>query len=128
MQPQIEFINKVIAQVKTLSLTNFKGLAEIPTTGGINMEIVAGYNENIFLNKQSDKIIPILFQSKKLSQQEAMNDLYTIGNYLQGLKEYPNGTQFIYNNAEISTEPIFIEKDTNGYYLYSCVIDFKIYF
>ena len=128
MQPQIEFSNIVKSQIASLGLTGWNGLAAIPTSGGIGMELLAGYNSDIFLNKQADKIIPILFQSKKKTQQEAMSDLYVIGNYLQGLKEYPNGTTFIYNNAEVSTEPVFIEKDTNGYYLYSCVIDFKIYF
>ena len=100
----------------------------LPTDGGISCEIAPGYNKDIYLNKRSSKVIPLLFLCKSKNQITTLDTLCKIGNYLQGLKEYPNGTSFEWINAEVSSEPSLVGKQEDGQYIYSCIIDITIYF
>jgi len=128
MTPQFEAIVLVkdtlednLAQLGTI------GLNPLPTTGGIVIEIAPGNNTDIFLNKQANKTIPLLFLAKGTNQVTVLDNLYKICNYLQGLKVYPQGETVAWNDAEVSTEPSLVD-NVGGYYTYSCIIDIKIYF
>jgi hypothetical protein len=129
MEPQVEMIDKVIDTLEdNLTLFSDIKIDGLPVDGGISCEISPGYNKDIYLNKQSSKIIPLLFLCKSSDQMTALNTLCMIGNYLQGLKEYPNGNTFDWLTAEVSSEPSLVEKQDDGQYIYSCVVDITIYF
>ena len=129
MEPQVEMINVVLDAIETnLTLFDIIRINGLPTDGGISCEISPGYNKDIYLNKKSSKVIPLLFLCKNLNQITALNTLCMIGNYLQGLKEYPNGATFDWLNAEVSSEPSLVGKQDDGKYIYSCIVDITIYF
>lgn len=128
MTPQFEIVTLVKDTLEdNLTLTSAILLNPLPSTGGISMEMTAGNNTDIFLNKQSNKTIPLLFLAKGTNQATVIDNLCKICNYLQGLKTYPQGTTAAWLNAETSTEPSLVD-NTGGYYTYSCIIDIKIYF
>ena len=126
MQPQVEFFNLIRTTLEE-NLDLFSGFSAnaLPTTGGLYMELAAGYNDGIFLNKQANKVIPILFMGKSTNLMLLLDNLYQIGNYLQNLRPYPQGETFSWDGAEVSTEPTKVDY-SNNYYTYSCIVDFKI--
>jgi hypothetical protein len=129
MQPQVEMFDLVLDTVEsnTVLFDSIK-IDGLPTDGGISCEIAPGYNKNIFLNKQSDKIIPLLFLCKNMNQLTVIDTLCSIGNYLQGLKAYPNGATFSWLNAELKSGPSLVGKQDDRQYIYSCIVDITIYF
>lgn len=129
MQPQVEMMNVVLDELETnLELFDTIKINGLPIGGGISCEISPGYNKSIFLNKQSSKVIPLLFLCKSKDQITALDSLSMICNYLQELKAYPNGTTFDWVTAETATEPNLVSKQENGYYIYSCIVNIVIYF
>ncbi|MDF2950785.1 MAG: Bacteriophage minor capsid protein [Anaerocolumna sp.] len=129
IEPQGEALNIVISTLEdNLSLFSTIRISSLPTDGGISCEISPGYNQDIFLNKKANKVIPLLFLCKNSNQIAVYDTLCKIGNYLQGLKEYPNGATFEWLNAEVSSEPSLVGKQENGQYIYSCIVDITIYF
>lgn len=129
MEPQVEMINKVIDTLETnLSLSDIIRIDGLLADGGISCEISPGYNKDIYLNKKANKVIPLLFLCKGKNQIAVLNTLCMICNYLQGLKQYPNGTTFEWLNAEITSEPSKVGQQEDGQYIYSCVVDILIYF
>jgi len=129
MEPQVEMMNVVLDTVESnIELFDMIRINGLPAGGGISCEISPGYNKDIYLNKQSSKVIPLLFLCKNMNQITALNTLCMIGNYLQGLKEYPNGTSFEWMNAAVSSEPSKVGQQEDGQYIYSCVVDITIYF
>jgi hypothetical protein len=128
-EPQVEMINKVIDTIETnLDLFSTIHIDGLPTDGGISCEIAPGYNKDIYLNKQASKVIPLLFLGKGKDQITVLNTLCSIGNYLQGLKVYPNGATFEWITSEVSSEPSLVGKQNDGQYIYSCIVDITIYF
>lgn len=129
MEPQVEMINKVIDTLETnLTLFDSINIDSLPSCGGISCEISPGYNKDIYLNKQSSKVIPLLFLCKDKDQAKVFDTLCKIGNYLQGLKEYPDVTAFEWVNAEVSSEPSKVGQQEDKQYIYSCIVDITIYF
>ena len=129
IEPQIEAINKVIDTLESnLELFDTIHIDGLPSGGGISCEISPGYNKDIYLNKKSSKVIPLLFLCKGKDQIQVYDTLCKIGNYLQGLKNYPNGSGFSWESAEVATEPNKIGKQSDGQYIYSCIIDITLYF
>ena len=129
MQPQTKAINLILSTINN-NLTLFKPLELVPLsdTGGLSMEISPGYNSTIFLNKKANRVIPLLFLCKDMNQATVYDTLCEIGNYLQRLKEYPQVAEVTWNNATVTTEPSYVTRQEDGYWIYSCVIDVEIYF
>ncbi len=129
MQPQTKAINLILSTINN-NLTLFKQLELVPLSdlGGLSMEISPGYNSTIFLDKKANRVIPLLFLCKDMNQATVYDTLCEIGNYLQGLKEYPQTVGVEWNKATVTTEPSYVTRQEDGYWIYSCVIDVEIYF
>lgn len=129
MTPQVEMIHVVLSDIEAnLSLFDRIRMNGLPSEGGISCEINQGYMKDIYLNKKVSKVIPLLFLCKHKNQITVYDTLCKIGNYLQDLKVYPKGTAFEWLNADVSSEPGLLEKQEDGQYIYSCIINITIYF
>ena len=127
MEPQVELLNLIVETVKN-ELELSVSLDGLPADGGICAELAAGYNDGLYYDKSSIRILPVLFLSKYKDQQACVNDLSRICNYFQPLKNYPAAESFSWLDAATATEPNKTGKQEDGQYIYSAIINMKIYF
>lgn len=127
MEPQVELLSLIIETVQSiLDITiNLDGL---PADGGICAELAAGYNVGLYYDKSAIRILPVLFMSKNKDQQACINDLSRVCNYFQSLKVYPLAESFSWLDAVTATEPNKTGKQEDGQYIYSAIMNMKIYF
>ncbi len=127
MEPQVELLNLIIETVQNdlgLSIS----LDGLPADGGICAELAAGYNDGLYYDKRAIRILPVLFLSKNKDQQACVNDLSRICNYFHPLKTYPAAESFSWLDAVTATEPNKTGRQEDGQYIYSAIINMKIYF
>lgn len=103
-------------------------LEELPSEDGLYAELGEGITENTYFDKSTTKIIPIIFQSCSTDQKRGIEQLCSICNYLQSLRKYPQGNSFSWLTTTVAKEPKKISKDENGMYVYSCVLNCRIYY
>ena len=109
------------------SLDTEISLEELPAEGGIYAELGEGFTESTSYNKQEVKTIPVLFLCRHADQKRCLEQLCEIAEYLQGLKEYPQGDTFSWLDTTVAKEPSKIGRDEDGVYHYSCILNCKIY-
>lgn len=127
MEPQVELMNlvqKVIQEDCEITVC----MSGTPNNGGISMELSSGYNDSLYYSKEAIKVIPILFLSKDKDQQKCATKLCRICNYLQSLKQYPQSDGFSWLDAVTATEPNLVGRQEDGQWIYSAIINAKIYF
>ena len=127
MEPQVELLDLICTAVKNsceIDLT----LEGTPADGGVSAELSPGYTDSLYYSKKAIRIIPILFLSKNKDQRECLRRLSKICNYLQALKIYPQGSSFTWLDAETATEPNRVGRQEDGQWIYSAVVNMKIYF
>ena len=103
-------------------------LRELPASGGIYAELSAGYPDAQYYDKTTIRIIPVLFLAKYRSQKECMDSLSAICAYLHKLHQFPQGETFAWLDATTATEPNKIGRQEDGRYIYSCIINCKIFY
>lgn len=103
-------------------------LEELKADGGIYAELGEGFTETEYYNKSTLKTIPVLFMCRDKSQQNCMEQLCKICDYLQRLKEYPSGNTFAWKDVTIAKEPSKIGRDEGGMYHYSCILNCQIFY
>lgn len=86
-------------------------LEELKADGGIYAELGEGFTETEYYNKSTLKTIPVLFMCRDKSQQNCMEQLCKICDYLQRLKEYPSDNTFAWKDVTIAKEPSKIGRD-----------------
>lgn len=99
----------------------------LPKKGGVSAEIQSGYNQSLYYSKQAVIVLPVLFLSKSKDQRKCIHDLCQIGRYLQEQKTYPQGTGFDWLDAAISTYPGKVGIQEDGQWIYSMVMNMKLY-
>lgn len=127
MEPQVELLNLIIETVQS-NLQITVSLDGLPADGGICAELAAGYNDGLYYDKSAVRILPVLFMSKNKDQQSCVNVLSRICNYFQSLKVYPSAESFSWLDAVTATEPNKTGKQEDGQYIYSAIMNMKIYF
>lgn len=127
MQPQSEILQTVISTLTANTSIKSIKINALPVNGGVCVEITSGGIKEEYFSRKTERNITLLFTSKNLMQNEAYDNLCEIANYLQSLKDYPNGTMFEWIRTEIN-EPTLVTKQADGYYIYGCVIDIIAYF
>lgn len=128
MQPQTQFLELLIDTVNDLGLFETVTTGQLPSDGGITVEINAGYLETQYLNRQGRHVLPLLFLCKHKNQSIAFDTLCRIVNYFQRLRTYPAGVCFAWETMEVANEPTYVTYENNGQYIYSCIINATIYF
>lgn len=127
MEPQVELLNLIVKTVKEKCGIEVS-LDGTPFEGGVYAELAPGYNDALYYSKQAIKVIPVLFLSKDRDQTVCLNALCRICNYLQALRRYPQVEGFAWLDAVTATEPNKIGRQEDGQYLYSAIVNTKIYF
>lgn len=124
-----EFMEKLVsAAEENCSLATAISLDELPAGGGLYAEPGAGFVHTAYFDKTEVKTIPVLFLCRNADQVRCMEQLESICNYFQRLKEYPSGESFSWLSAEIIKYPSRIGRDEDGTYHYSCMLNCKLYF
>lgn len=129
MTPQVEFAELLLEHIEQkVEIDDKVSLVELLKTGGIYAEFGNGRIVTQYFDKKADRIIPVLFMCKNQSQILCMEYLARICNYLTSLKQYPQGKNFRWTDAVTVTEPHKTDRNTDGQYIYSCMVECKIYF
>lgn len=129
MTPQLEFIELLTKTAEdNCSLDSRISLKELSYKNSLYAELGEGSTETTYYNKSTVKTVPVLFLCRNRSQERCIEQLSSICNYLQRLKEYPQGQTFAWLDTEIAKEPSKIGRDEDGTYHYSCILNNKIYY
>lgn len=127
MAPQtklMELLRKEIMEQCGVSLS----LDGLPADGGVSAELAPGYIDSLYYDKAAIRTIPVLLLSKGKDQKAVLDRLCEICNYIQRLKTYPQAAGFAWLDAETATEPNLVGRQEDGQYIYSAIINTKIYF
>ena len=127
MEPQVELMNLIVEAIKN-QCEIYVSLDGLPKHGGVSAELAAGYIESLYYSKEAIRVIPVLFLSKDRNQEDCANWLCQICNCLQTMKIYPSAESFSWLDATTATEPNKIGKQEDGQYIYSAIVNMKIYF
>lgn len=129
MTPQSEFMNLLCDTVDSnCDLGTKVSLKELPPKGGIYAELGESFTASEYYDRTAIWMVPVLLLCKGAGQETCLEMLSTICNYLQSLKEYPQGSAVSWIGAKIEKGPGRIGKDEEGFYYYSCIINCSIYF
>lgn len=125
-----ELLTHIVDILETnLTLSDDIIINTLEVDGGISLQLSSGSNENYFKCKSMYITIPLLFLCKNADQQTCINDLDAITSYLNDLTEYPQPSsgEWQLANIVISTYPNYVDKEDNGKFIYSTVVDCKIF-
>ena len=127
--PQEEFMRLVRDTAQNNSGIDVKiSLKELDPKGGIYAELGSGFVNVQYYDKSAVRIMPVLFLCRNERQMNCVNQLSAICNYLQSLKQYPQGDAVSWLNAVTAKEPNKIGRDEDGMYNYSCIVNCTVYF
>jgi len=127
--PQAAFFESLLDCIEeNVKLEDKLSLKELLKCGGIYAELGNGRIVTQYFDKKADHIMPVLFLCKKADQMRCIEYLSRICNYLTTLKQYPQGENFRWSNAVTVTEPHKSGRDTDGQYVYACMVECRVYF
>ncbi len=129
MTPQTELLKLVCETAeKNCSLDHKISPIELDPKGGIYAEIGEGFGDSQYYDKSAVRTMPVLILIRGKSQERCLDQLSNICNYLQSLKQYPQGKLVGWLNATTVKEPNKIGRDEDGKYNCSCIINCLVYF
>lgn len=129
MTPQTEFLELLCETIEdNVPLMHSISLKELKAEGGIYAELGEGFADSQYFDKSTILTMPVLFMCRNSDQEQGLEQLIKICNYLQRLKEYPGGSSFGWIDAAIAKQPSKIGRDEDGVYHFSCIINCRIYF
>lgn len=129
MTPQTELLELVAKTAEdNCNLDSIISLKELSEKNSLYAEFGTGYTETTYFDKTAVRVIPILFLCRNADQQRCVEQLCEISNYLQKLKEYPDGETISWLDTTVAKEPSKIGRDEDGVYHYSCILNIKCYF
>lgn len=129
MAPQKELLDLMLDAVeKNCNLGIKVSLEEPGKDGGIYAELGEGVTDATYYNKQELKTVPVMFICGHTNQEQCLEWLHSICDYLQRLKKYPQGSCVSWLNTIIAKGPKKISRDENGLYRYSCILHCKIFY
>ena len=129
MTPLEEFLN-ILAETadKNCDLDSKISLEELPAEGGIYAELGEGFAAAQSFDRTELKTVPVLFLCRNADQRRCLEQLESICGYFTRLQTYPQGSSFIWKNAETAKCPSKIGRDEDGVYHYSCILNCKIFY
>lgn len=129
MTPQREFL-ELLAETaeQALDLDSPISLEELSPGNSLYAELGSGFTDTTYYDKSTVRTFPVLFLCRNKSQVRCLEQLGSICNYFQRLKEYPRGRGFSWLDTEVAKEPSKIGRDEDGMYHYSCILNCKVYF
>lgn len=129
MTPLEEFLS-IMAETaeKNCALDSKISLEELPADGGLYAELGDGFITTQYFNRAELKTVPVLFLCRNVDQRRCLEQLESICSYFTRLQEYPQGSGFVWKNAETAKCPNKIGRDEDGLYHYSCILNCKIFY
>lgn len=103
-------------------------LDELPTNGGLYAELGPSYNEALYYNKGSIRLVPVIFLAKSIDQAWCVRELSRIGDYFQSKKKYPQKAGCRWLDATISSGPSKVGRQEDGQFIYTSTVNMKFYF
>lgn len=129
MEPLTELLELIVDTAeKNCNLDTSISLEELAPEGGLYAEHGAGFTNNTFYDKSTEKTVPVLFLCRHADQKRSIEQLCSISNYLQKLKKYPQGQTFAWLDTTVAKEPNKIGRDEDGMYNFSCILNCRIYY
>ena len=129
MTPQTEFLDLICDTAeRNCDLGAEISLKELPAEGGIYAELGEGIGDSPYYDKSAVRTMPVLFLCRDADQRRGMDRLCRICNYMQGLRQYPQGRTVSWLDARVAKEPNKIGRDDDGVYHFSCILNCQIYF
>lgn len=129
MQPLTEFLELIISTVEqNCDLGLEISYEEIPTEGGLYVEFGEESICKTYYDKTTEKEIPVIFMSRHSNYKNGLEQLCSICNYLQRLKEYPQGETFTWLDTSIAKEPRKISREEDGQFNFACTLICKIHY
>lgn len=130
MTPQEVFLQLICETAeKNCNLGTKISPKELSPKGGLYAELGEGFGEGGYYDKGAHvRTMPVLFLCRYAEQKKCISQLSEICNYLVSLKQYPQGENVAWLNAEIAKEPNKIGRDEDGMCHYSCIINCKVYY
>lgn len=129
MTPLEEFLSVLKeAAEKNCDLDSKISLEELPAEGGIYAELGEGFAVAQYFDRTELKTIPVLFLCRNADQRRCLEQLESICGYFTRLQIYPQGSSFVWKNAETAKCPSKIARDEDGVYHYSCILNCKIFY
>lgn len=125
--PQFEFFDVLVNSVEKGCDVPIE-VDELKAQGGIYAELGEGLTDTVYYNKQTVKVIPVLFLCRHKNQKQCLEWLSSICNYLQRQTVYPSGQTYTWLDSTIAKEPSRIGRDEDGVYHYSCIINNKVHY
>ena len=128
MDEILAFIIDTVNSNVTLPQTVESG--QLETDNSIAMQLVAPGDEAEFLERTNIIAASTLILSKNINQQTALANVDNIVNYLtniRGIYPQPTSNNFQWMTSVVTTRPTFVEKQDNQYYIYSAIINNKIF-
>lgn len=127
--PQTEFMELIVKTAEeNCDLDTEISLEELPAEGGLYAELGEGFGNATYYDKSTEKTFPVLFLCRHADQKRGLEELCNICNYLQRLKQYPQGETFSWLDVEIAKEPNKIGRDEDGVWHFSCILNCKIFY
>lgn len=127
MSPQVELMNLIRREAEENCKVEVF-LDGTPAGGGVSAELAPGYTDGLYYDKRAVRTIPVLFFSKGRDQEETAETLCRICNYFQHLKRYPQTGGFTWLDAMTATEPNKVGRQEDGQWIYSAIVNMKLYF
>ncbi len=127
MEPQVELMEltkKAVEENCGIRIC----LDGTPNDGGVSAEVGAGYIDSQYYTKEAIRVLQVLFLSKGSDQVECLDQLGRICNMFQAMRQYPPAESFTWLDAVTATEPNLVGRQEDGQWIYSAVVNMKIYF
>lgn len=129
MTPGIEFLELLVKTAEEkCRLDSRVSLKELSHKNSLYAELGEGFTETTYYSKSTVRTVPVLFLCRNRDQERCIEQLSSICNYFQRLKDYPQGQTFAWLDTTVAKEPSKIGRDEGGVYHYSCVLNNKIYY
>lgn len=129
MEPLTELLDLIISTVQqNCDLDGEISLEEIPTDGGLYVEFGEESICKTYYDKTTEKEISVIFMCRHSNYKKGLEQICSICNYLQRLKEYPQGKTFAWLDTTIAKEPRKTGREENGQFSFSCTFVCRIHY
>lgn len=129
MTPQTEFLNLFIKTAEEhCNLDTGISLKELSSENGLYAELGSVFTNTTYYDKSAVWTFPVLLMCQHTDQERCLEQLSDICNYYQRLKVYPQGETFAWLDTAIVKETSKTDRNENGMYHYSCILNCKVYF
>lgn len=129
MTPQTEFMETLVATAEEhCNLDSAISLDELSDSNSLYAELGEAFVQTTYYDKSTVRTIPVLFLCRNKDQRRCMEQLESICDYFQRLKQCPQGELFRWMDAEIAKGASKIGRDEDGTYHYSCILNVKLFY